>query len=42
MNIEYKGYMDMKIFTRDMLENPYWKKYFVLDHPRKKIISCIS
>ena len=23
----------MKIVTRDMPENPYWKKYLVLDHP---------
>ena len=24
--------MDIKIVTRDMPENPYWKKYLVLDH----------
>ena len=25
--------MDLKVVTRDMPENPYWKKYLVLDHP---------
>ena len=31
MNTEHKCHMDMKIVKRDMPENPYWKKYLVLD-----------
>ena len=32
MNTEHESHMDMKIVTRDMPENPYWKKYLILDH----------
>ena len=32
INTKHKCDMDMKIVVRDMPENPYWKKYLVLDH----------
>ena len=33
MNTEHKCQIDIQIVTRDMPENPYWKKYLVLDQP---------